>query len=1015
MDTLLAYDIVLLPTMQQAIAWRKEAAAACADASFGCEVTTFAAWTADLWGLYGDGRTPVSTLMRSLLFRCDDVVKEDDRARRRAIADAGAACVREASGLAAFEAAVAHDSGSLAFEEGQVLEAVRAYYKRLERAGLVEPGQALAALPAALPRKPLRVLMTGCPPLTPQQQALFDACDWMELDERPAAGGVGPVRAPEGVDVRFAFPSGAYAWPAMLADIVREELACGAGEGAQGAAGAAVGAGEAAVTVVAAGGAGRANGDVGASAAVAAVAGCAGEVAGAAAVRHPSGQGLSARVVVAAKEPVKLYDQLSGPLSREGVIVALRGRRAFVDTDFGRAFFSLARFFGYDPILGVIDAGKVFESPAYPGISQKNIESWSRSDLADFMLSPLSGIKRKKAYEFDAKFRADRTLTRDAVCAELRGESRMFALVERIFTDMGDLEAADDLIARVRRGVGGFSDAWMSEQLGCAVAVRDVLRAAGSLGLGLDACLQELEHVVVDVARTVAPKVHGGAGASGDGDRGASEGAAFAADPISDLLICDQLAASALQPGSCEVAVVADLTSDAYPAAEKEDATRTLLGKLGIPRVDTALARMRRAFFALEHLPQRRLVLERCLNDADANPLYPSVVLEEFVDCYRPDPTDLDDIDNPYSLPEQQQEGMLTRGEDALLANHSLGAQKQEIVASIERPQLGAISDENRKLVVLPRVIKGQVIEQPCLSPSQIESYLECPYKWFADRRLRLEDLDEGFGPLEMGDFAHNALCSFYRHFREDTGLAKVTPDTLEQARAIMSDVLTRHAALQPNLRVRENRLIATRELEKRQVKELCDKLMGYLDYEVGLLPDFHPEHLEYAVAGEGVVDYAGQKLIGTADRIDVDDDGRCVVIDYKGSLSNSYSLDAREEGYLGKVQSLIYAQVVRRTLGYNPVGAIYVCYGRRKFAAGAYDGHVLGDAQVPGSNPKKCSWPLAADAPADAKFTDLLDETEEAIGAALERMLAGDVAPRPACDAACKWCPVTSCRERRC
>ena len=1003
MDTLLAYDIVLLPTMQQAIAWRKEAAAACADASFGCEVTTFAAWTADLWGLYGDGRAPVSTLMRSLLFRCDDVVKEDDRARRRAIADAGAACVREASGLAAFEAAVAHDSGSLAFEEGQVLEAVRAYYKRLERAGLVEPGQALAALPAALPRRPLRVLMTGCPPLTPQQQAFFDACDWMELDERPAAGGEGPVRAPDGVAVRFAFPSGAYAWPAMLADIVREELACMAGEGsqegaaldgagcAQGTAGAAVGAGCSGERAV--------SGGVGGS-------GCAGDAAG---------QGLSARVVVAAKEPVKLYDQLSGPLSREGVTVALRGRRAFADTDFGRAFFSLARFFGYDPVLGVIDAGKVFESPAYPGISQKNIESWSRSDLADFMLSPLSGIKRKKAYEFDAKFRADRTLTRDAVCAELCGESRMFALVERIFTDMADLEAADDLVARVRRGVGGFSEAWMSEQLGCANAVRDVLRAAGSLGLGLDACLQELEHVVVDVARTVAPKVHGASDASGDGDCGASEGAAFASDPIPDLLICDQLVASALQSGSCEVAIAADLTSDAYPAAEKEDATRTLLGKLGVPRVDTSLARMRRAFFALEHLPQRRLVLERCLNDADANPLYPSVVLEEFVDCYRPDPTDLDDIDNPYSLPEQQQEGMRTRGEDALFANHSFGAQKQEIVASIECPRLGAISDENRKLVVLPRVIKGQVVEQPCLSPSQIESYLECPYKWFADRRLRLEDLDEGFGPLEMGDFAHNALCSFYRHFREDTGLAKVTSDTLEQARAIMSDVLKRHAALQPNLRVRENRLIATRELEKRQVKELCDKLMSYLDYEVGLLPDFHPEHLEYAVAGEGVVDYAGQKLIGTADRIDVDDEGRCVVIDYKGSLSDSYSLDAREEGYLGKVQSLIYAQVVRRTLGYNPVGAIYVCYGRRKFAAGAYDGHVLGDAQVPGSKPKKCSWPLAADAPADAKFTDLLDETEEAIGAALERMLAGDVAPRPACDAACKWCPVTSCRERRC
>ncbi len=960
MDISHAYDIVLLPSMQQAIAWRKDAARTGSAAAFGCEVTTFPAWTADLWGLYGDGRTPASTLVRSLAFRCADVVKEADPARRRAIGRVGAACVRKASGLAAFEEAVAHDSGALSFEESQVLAAVRAYYGRLASAGFIEPGQAIAQLPSLLPRKPLRVLMQDCAPLTPQQQAFFDACPWMELDVRSAAGGDGPHRAPRGVQVRFAFPSGAYAWPALLADIVRDEASCSAA----------------------------------------------------------CGEGPSTRVVVAAKDPARLYGALAAPLSREGFVVALRARRAFADTDFGRAFFSLARFFGYDPVSGTMRAGKTFASPEYPGIARKDVESWCRSDLADFMLSPLSGIKRRKAYELDARYRGDRTRTRAQVCADLRGESRMFALVERLFAEGSDLEAADGLASLARRA-NGFPEAWAAEQIGCSTAVRDALAAALSLGLGLDACLQELESVVVDVTRVVGPKTHGGPQGQTP-SQGSGAGATLESrqaappDPLPDLLICDQQTAATLERGSCSTMVVADLSSDAYPAAEKDDATRTLLDKLGVPRFDTALARMRRAFFALEHLPRRQLVVERCLNDADASPLYPSVALEEFVDCYRADLTDLDDIDNLYSLPEAQQAGMLTRGEDVLFANHSLGVRKQDIVASIERPETGAISDAGRRLVVLPRVIKGQVVKEPCLSPSQIESYLECPYKWFADRRLRLEDLDEGFGPLEMGDFAHNALCSFYRHFKEDTGLSKVTQASLEQARAIMADVLARHKALQPNLKERENRLIATGELEKRQVEELCDKLMRYLDYEVALLPDFHPEHLEFSVAGEGTVDYAGQKLIGTADRIDVDEQGRCVVIDYKGSLSDAYSISRRKEGYLGKVQSLIYAQVVRRTLGYDPVGAIYVCYGRRKFAAGAYDGHALGAAQVPGSKPGKCSWPIAADAPADASFTDLLDETEEAIASALQRMLAGDVAPRPACAEACRWCPVASCSERR-
>ena len=303
--------------------------------------------------------------------------------------------------------------------------------------------------------------------------------------------------------------------------------------------------------------------------------------------------------------------------------------------------------------------------------------------------------------------------------------------------------------------------------------------------------------------------------------------------------------------------------------------------------------------------------------------------------------------------------------------------------------------------------VNGQVLDEPCLSPSQIESYLECPCKWFAQRRLRLDDLDEGFGPLEMGDFAHNALHSFYKHMSEDLGEAKVTPQLLPQAWELMADVLARHKALQPHLRQSENRLIPTSQVEHRELAELERKLMDYLDFEAELLPTFAPKYLEYDVAGGGSVDYAGHKLLGTADRIDVDGEGRCAIIDYKGSISGSYALGVREEGRLGKVQALIYAQVVRRTLGLEPVGALYVCYGRRKMISGAYDGRVIENAHLPNMRHKDC---MCADRP----FSDVLDETEEAVAAALERMLAGDIRPRPETPEACKWCPVSSCPERR-
>ena len=115
--------------------------------------------------------------------------------------------------------------------EAPVLRLVGGYLERLEQLGLVEPGQALALLPELLPQRPLRVLLEDAAPLTPGQEAFFSACPWMDVEVRAALGGQGPVRAPKGVRVRFAFPSGQYAWPALLADIVRDAFGEGAALG----------------------------------------------------------------------------------------------------------------------------------------------------------------------------------------------------------------------------------------------------------------------------------------------------------------------------------------------------------------------------------------------------------------------------------------------------------------------------------------------------------------------------------------------------------------------------------------------------------------------------------------------------------------------------------------------------------------------------------------------------------------------------------------------------------------
>lgn len=1007
MDTSIAYDVVLLPDTDRAVAYRKRAAdSGCS--LMGVTVAAFGAWVRDLWELYGDGRTFVSRLEREALLRaaCEGPAEGccvDPKSGKRAQLDGAsgrcelvegridddacalvgngetgalgldrvaAACVAAGVGLPAFDAAVQDaqqgvPAGAGALEgvscaEVPVLQMIVGYLDRLAQLGMIEPGQALALLPELLPQRPLRVLLEDAAPLTPGQEAFFSACPWMDVEVRAASGSQGPVRAPEGVRVRFAFPSGQYAWPALLADIVRDALGTVTDRGA-----------------VPAAAAGPAAGDDGASS-------C--EDASGSANGYRDGRSAGAQaaaVVVAAKDPAVLFGRVAPALVRQGHVVALRGRRRFTDTAFGRAICSLRRFLDEGQAGGISHIGR------YGDIAPTDVERWNRADLADWALSPFSGMTKKAAFKLDADMRADRTARRSNLCARLRADNPMFAAMERLALQLDD-QAAAELEAAVRR-MTNRSEAWRAEQLAALRALQRAAGAAKLAELGADAAFDQVQRLKVNVSRIVAP-------------RGCDD-AAFGAP---DVLVTDQNTAASLGSGSCEVCVVADLTSGAYPAADPEDASRVLLEHLGVKRADSALARMRRVFFALEHAATDQLILERCLNDSSADPTYPCVVLEEFVDCYRDDPTATEDIDNPYSLPERLQDGMLLRGEDALCSNDALSDVPAPETARIEPPLTGAVSAEARSLVVLPRVLQGgQVLDEPCLSPSQIESYLECPYKWFAQRRLRLDDPDEGFGPLEMGDFAHNALHSFYKHMSEDLGEAKVTPQLLPQARELMADVLARHKALQPHLRQSENRLIPTSQVEHRELAELERKLMDYLDFEAELLPTFAPKYLEYDVACGGAVDYAGHKLLGTADRIDVDGEGRCAIIDYKGSISGSYALGVREEGRLGKVQALIYAQVVRRTLGLEPVGALYVCYGRRKMISGAYDGRVIENAHLPNMRHKDC---MCADRP----FSDVLDETEEAVAAALERMLAGDIRPRPETPEACKWCPVSSCPERR-
>ena len=215
-----SYDVVLLLTYAEALSYRKRVAAEAGPrALFGVTVATFPAWIADLWELFGDGRVIASPLEVEALSA--SLCSKDPAAA--GCARVVTACLQSA-GIPTFDEACARakrgEDCGVTSAQAHVLRLCADVRDALRGSGRVLAGEALKMLPGAMPSRPLRLLVECSSPLSAQQRAFLEACPLISYEVRLAPGGGGIHRAPEGVLVRFAFPSGSYAEPATLRDVL---------------------------------------------------------------------------------------------------------------------------------------------------------------------------------------------------------------------------------------------------------------------------------------------------------------------------------------------------------------------------------------------------------------------------------------------------------------------------------------------------------------------------------------------------------------------------------------------------------------------------------------------------------------------------------------------------------------------------------------------------------------------------------------------------------------------------
>ncbi|MBI4388359.1 MAG: PD-(D/E)XK nuclease family protein [Candidatus Omnitrophica bacterium] len=231
-------------------------------------------------------------------------------------------------------------------------------------------------------------------------------------------------------------------------------------------------------------------------------------------------------------------------------------------------------------------------------------------------------------------------------------------------------------------------------------------------------------------------------------------------------------------------------------------------------------------------------------------------------------------------------------------------------ISELMTPIEGKILDQKIKERFLPK--------DDVYTPTRLEEYAECPYRYFAHQLLHLESVDEKIDPRLIGSILHDVLERFHKWAKE-RGIQNVT---LNAARAKCEEYLDDAFHKYPLLGDRRYRI----ELSKQKIGKMIDQI---LTQEIGRkklpLPNLQPEYFEYAFGFEGNDSLEVEteegiiKLRGKIDRIDVDPTRQfALVIDYK--TGKKFESKALKNGTA--LQLPIYLLAIEKLLHLKPLGA---------------------------------------------------------------------------------------------
>ena len=743
--------------------------------------------------------------------------------------------------------------------------------------------------------------------------------------------------------------------------------------------------------------------------------------------------------VVYTSNPQKVWDALSQKLAAKGIAAHYKRSVRIQDSLAGSAFASLI-----DAYATLSERAELEKNIDYQASEHQmgDMSWWPPRSLTDYLISPISGISVERAWMLDKSWRGNRTLyatrvletlSKAAMSSRLCAETikslelgRIGSAAQRIIEYLS-AETSDE-----QSEAAQSKELLLQNQESLKVMCKIVSSAQELHEAGLKLTPQTLKSFI-DLCKDQAVMIPVSNGIKSD----------------IQVLIAPVNQAHSFEPHMFDTVIFQGMDTLNFGVKASDGALQEFIRHASKTPKVSEFARYQRDFYTALIGASTSVVFEK----VEQKDVFNAVALSEVKACYPKD----------YA-----KKTGLVRGEEEVLVNLLPQASNPERVAELPKIESGEIDPKLKNIVVLPRHLTRETLEQelqglievsreglPLLSASQIETYLECPYKWFTQRRIKISQVDTEFAPMQMGTFIHRVLelthatllaealgcdvaevdLAIEPVLLQDVVGSRITSDNLDHAKQVLDTCFAQVWDEQFNNvnRASSNELIPHSIQERKQVENIRENLKNLLEFEASHFIGYQPRFFELRFGREeNVVEYAGAQFTGSIDRVDVNAHGQALIIDYKHKGTNdlkAYSAKLSLDSELSKeilprhVQSAIYAQIMRKQLTkykLEPVAAIYLGTKEQKdkpsfalagMATEAATEHIW---NIHPEDKKLRDQAVMVVSQNSAEFADYLDAWESLIAQKVQAMLSGDVRANPCDKDACKYCPVKLCDKRR-